>query len=187
MHMETPDWLTITAHEQSPAPQALNGYTAEPLPATRADVALMELTHQAAFEPILDRVALGHALKDILADRPDSAVIHQGALIRWIRKDPERLARFREAQEIGAEVVEDEMVSIADAQHSLEDVARSTLRVKTRQWVLEVRNRKRYAKDATPSNPFAGGGGITINIGAVDVPHQRQLPPTPMADEVIDV
>lgn len=188
METQTPEWLTsIATIEQSPAFDTAPAPTTfgEPIAKTRADIALMEQRHLAAFEPILDRVALGHSIKDILADRPEGAELHQGALIRWIKKDPERLQRFRDAQEIGAEVVEDEMIAISDGNQSLEDVARSTLRVKTRQWVLEVRNRKRYAKDAAPSNPFASGG-ITINIGAVQPP-DRNLPLADTIDGVIDV
>lgn len=105
--------------------------------------------------------------------------------MRWIRADPERLARFREAQEIGTELIEDEMIAIADAENSLEDVARSKLRIDTRKDVLGFRNRKRYSKDVIPSNPFSGG--ITINIGDVLVPDRTNPSSLPNVDQVIDV
>lgn len=184
METQTPDWLTVTALEQSPA-QTIG----EPIARTRAELALMEQHHQAAFEPILDRITLGHSLKDILDDRPhDSYPIHKGALIRWIRSDPDRLQRYRDAQEIGTELIEDEMIEISDGKNMLEDVARSKLRIDTRKDVLGFRNRKRYGKDAPVATPFAQGA-ITINIGQVEVPVRsaQTSQSAPTISEVIDV
>jgi hypothetical protein len=48
------------------------------------------------------------------------------------------------AQAIGAQAVERDILAIADAKDSIEDVNRSTLRINTRKWLLGVWNRKRF-------------------------------------------
>ena len=52
--------------------------------------------------------------------------------------------RYYEAQAIGAEVIAQQILEIADAQDSMEDVNRSTLKINTRKWLLGVWNRKRF-------------------------------------------
>lgn len=101
-----------------------------------------------AFEAIFER-----ALADISAGQPlastleaDHRSIDYQRFLAWIHKDESRRARYYEAQEIGAEVVAAQMLEIADADDSLEDVARSTLRINTRKWLLGVWNRKRFGE-----------------------------------------
>ena len=45
---------------------------------------------------------------------------------------------------VGAEVIKQQMLMIADADDSLEDVNRSTLRINTRKWMLSVMDKKRF-------------------------------------------
>ena len=55
-------------------------------------------------------------------------------------------ATVEPALEIAAETVSAQILEIADAEDSLEDVARSTLRINTRKWLVGVWNRKRFGE-----------------------------------------
>lgn len=99
---------------------------------------------EAFFEICLDRICEGQSLTSAMAD--DVRAFDRAQFVRWINKDPERQRRYHEAQEIGAEIVAAEMIGIADAENSLEDVQRSTLRINTRKYLLSVWNRKRFSE-----------------------------------------
>lgn len=115
------------------------------LPAT--PVAQLKLQNElATFENALDGL-----LATVAAGNPLSAAVERDPrgldytrLLAWIHRDEGRKARYYEAQAIGAEAVADQMIAISDASDSIEDVARSTLRINTRKWLLGVWNRKRF-------------------------------------------
>jgi len=115
---------------------------------TSSAVALRELTHtmyEASFEGFLEKIANGMILKDVLIE--DNRKFPEARYRTWIMKDPDRKRRYYEARAIGAGIVEDEMLRIADAvENPLEDVQRSALRIKTRQWLLQVWDRERYGE-----------------------------------------
>jgi len=128
-----------------------------------------ELQFENFFESAVDRLALGHPLKDIVNDDPRS--ISYSRLTTWIHKDPARQQRYYEARSIGAEVVADEMLAISDGtDNPMEDVNRSKLRLDTRRWLLGVWNRKRFGGEG---QVHTGGGNqpIVINIGQVESPY----------------
>lgn len=134
-----PSWM-------APSPVA----TTDPAPLTdeqRRELARLKRENENtlfdnAFEGLLDQVRAGNPLS--AAVDMDPRPIDYARLLVWIRSDETRLSRFNEAKEIGAEVVEDQMLTIADASDTMEDVQRSTLRINTRKWLLGVWNRKRY-------------------------------------------
>jgi hypothetical protein len=132
-----PEWLTI--HEDRGNPQFLPRH-----PRTKTELELEQITFESVFEVILDRLIEGDAPKPIIDDDPRG--ISYGRFMRWVRKDPERVRRWEEAEEIGAEVLVGEMTAIADGDPNIppEDVNRSKLRVDTRKWLLQVRNRRKY-------------------------------------------
>lgn len=105
---------------------------------------LEKITFTNAFESALDRIASGEPLTSIIES--DQRNIDYAAMLRWIMKDPVRKARYYEAQEIGSEFVAGQMLQIADAENSLEDVQRSTLRINTRKFLLSTWNRKRFGE-----------------------------------------
>lgn len=105
---------------------------------------LNEVTYGAMFEHVIVKIAEGIPLKAIL--REDYRQPEYEHFLRWVHKDESRKARYFEAQEIGAEMISSELLEIADADDSLEDVARSTLRINTRKWLLGVWNRKRFGE-----------------------------------------
>lgn len=99
-------------------------------------------TYEAMFEHVVDSVASGQPLTAVL--ERDQRGIDYRSFYSWILRDDRRKQRYYEAQELAAELVSAQMLKIADADDSLEDVGRSTLRINTRKWLLGVWNRKRF-------------------------------------------
>ena len=148
----TPDFLQ-PAHPKAAEAQELPSFLvpgqppAQPLnqsPNPQATKDLIEMQNNILFETVLERVASGISLTETL--RTDVRQPDVGAFLRWIHRDSKRKQRYYEAQEIGGEIVADEMISIADATNSLEDVQRSTLRINTRKFLLSVWNKKRFGE-----------------------------------------
>ena len=170
--METPTWLAPPAAlvEQSPQQKSAG-----------KELTLNDIVFTPIFDDALERVVLGHPLTNIVRDNPRD--IEYSKFIQWMYKDPVRKARYFEAREIGAEVVADQLSDIADAaDNPLEDVARSTLRINARKFLLGVWNRKRYGDDRNAAGTTVGAGGITINFGAVTSPYAITHP-----SDIIDV
>ena len=103
---------------------------------------LRETQFSVFFETVLDKLSRGINLKEILRD--DQRDFDYPQLLRWIHKDPQRKSRYYEAQEIGSEMIAAEILEIADAVDSVEDVQRSKLRIDSRQFLIKTWNRKRY-------------------------------------------
>ncbi len=99
-----------------------------------------ELTEY-SWNKILEGISHGHTLKSIV---DDGLGVDYNQLLRWIHKNEARKAEYYQAREIGAEVIADDLIEISDGVDSMEDVARSSLRIQTRKWLLGVWNRGRY-------------------------------------------
>ena len=123
MTMELPSWMT-------------------PAPSVAPKKELAEKQFEIFFETVLNKIAQGINLKEILRD--DQRDFDYTQLLRWIHKDPQRKSRYYEAQEIGSEMIAAEILEIADGQDGLEDVQRSKLRIDSRQFLIKTWNRKRY-------------------------------------------
>lgn len=108
---------------------------------------LEEQTFAIAFEVFLDKMASGTPLDTIC--REYHLPISPPKFRLWVYRDKKRKAAYLVAKALGAEAVEDELLRIsdgikADGTASLDDVARSTLRIQTRKWLLQVWNRRKY-------------------------------------------
>lgn len=91
-----PEWLT--AGPGDPPPVSLRSYH--------------DTVFSILFEKLIDEITVGRSLKSILdADVRD---IDRAAFLRWIKRDTERTRRFREAQELYAEVRFSEIPDIAE-------------------------------------------------------------------------
>ena len=108
----------------------------------RARREIDEMRFERILDRVLERVAMGNPLTEALGDEVYD--IDYATYLRWLLKDEDRKRRYYEAQEMGAEIVSHQMIKIADADDSIEDVARSTLKINTRKWLLGVWNRKRF-------------------------------------------
>jgi len=129
---------------------------------------LRELTYENFFEASLDRLALGHPLKDIVDDDPRG--IDAADFLKWIRKDKERYSRFKESQEVAAEFLVYSAIKAANGTDSMNDVNRDKLIVDTSLKVAAAWSPKRYGKEVG----IVGNSGnqpITINIGQVESPY----------------
>lgn len=140
--LELPNWL-------DPAPRTL----AKSPPEVKA-LALAQYEH--IFMRVIDSIAHGQSLSQILRD--DQRDIDYNDFYRWIKKDPQRNQLFTEAQEMRTEFMAGEIIEIADADDTLEDVNRSRLKIDTRKWLMGAHNRKKYGETKTVEL----GGSISI-------------------------
>ena len=161
-HEQLPSWL-------DPAPQNLTKPSAE-----GRQLALVQ--YEYIFMRVIDSIAHGKSLSQILRD--DQRDIDYNDFYRWIKRDPTRNQLFTEAQEMRTEFMAGEIIEIADADDSLEDVQRSRLKIDTRKWLMGAHNRKKYGETKTVEL----GGGISIT-GALAAAQARVID---LAD-VVDV
>ena len=96
----------------------------------------------AMFERVLGEMVRGRTLKNVIEH--DVRQIDYEAFFRWIKRDPARHERYKEAKELRTEWWAGRLVEIAEADDSTEDVARSRLRVDTLKWLMGADNRKTY-------------------------------------------
>jgi hypothetical protein len=95
-----------------------------------------------AYPGILESITEGNTLADALNDHPRH--FSHGMYMTWINRSPERVRQYKEAKELRAEAWAGEMREIAKAEGSLEDVARSKLRVDTYKFLIGADNRSTY-------------------------------------------
>lgn len=134
-NLELPEWLNPAP---TPDHQAL-------VAQAKQDKRQLELIQfECSFDRVLERISGGNPLTAALSDEPYE--INYSKYLSWIMKDETRKQQYYEAQTVGAEVVAQQMIAIADADDSIEDVARSTLRINTRKWLLGVWDRKRFGE-----------------------------------------
>ena len=115
----------------------------------QARLALQEQTYSIAFESFLEQIADGAPLNRVCLEY--HTPIAPSQFRSWVYRDPKRKQAYMVAKAIGAEAVEDELIRISDGFDALgnpspEETNRSALRIKTRQWLLEIWNPKRYAQ-----------------------------------------
>jgi hypothetical protein len=175
MSNELPSWLDNDPITSEPAPPqsvspSAHSVAAPVYPATRTDLALLELTYENFFEHALDRLALGHDLIDIADDDPRG--ISPTQFMRWVKKDKDRKARYYEAQEDAAEFLIPEALRAARGTDSINDANRDKLHADTCLKVAAMWSPKRFGKDSGVVMPM-GGGGITINLGTVESPYKK--------------
>lgn len=129
----------------------------DPSPSCPPPVPLTEFAKM--FDWVLERIAQGEPLGNILNRDPRSPDV--GRFIRWIMSDDDRRTQYEKALESYGEImfIED-MLRIADADESMEDTARSKLKLDTRWKFLAVCNRKRFGDIKQVEQ------NVTIDLGA---------------------
>ena len=128
--LELPNWLTV------PGPPKAH------VPAVSRE--LLHTQYEQIFERAIEQICRGRSLRSLLDD--DYRVISYEDFLRWIKHDPMRHERFKEAQESRTEFIAGEILEIADAEDSIEDVQRSKLKIDTRKWLMGAWNKKRYGE-----------------------------------------
>lgn len=129
----TPDWLSV--YNDPAIPKVV-----EKFPRTQEQRELERLTFEAMFEIALDHIIEGRSIKTLINDDPRG--LTYGRFMTMLKRDKERLARYWEAKEIGAEAVIEDMKEISD--NPDEDVQRSTLRINVRKFEVQTANPLRY-------------------------------------------
>lgn len=144
---EIPAWMV--APTPSVTPQQL-----PPARVTNREIMFMQF--EIMFDHVLEQMAEGHPIKHTL-DK-DARGYESSTFIDWIKKDPQRTVRYENAQLLYAEKLGSEIIEIADAEDSIEDVNRSKLRIDSRKWLMGVYNKRRYGDTKT----IELGGSISI-------------------------
>jgi hypothetical protein len=132
-----PDWLTPSASQSVtplPAPQSPKVLTRE----------LMLVQFESMFERVLTEITRGQTLKSIISN--DARNIDYDAFWQWIKKDPRRVQRYKEAKELRTEWWAGRMIEIAEGGDTTEDVQRSKLQIDTYKWLMQADNRKTYGE-----------------------------------------
>ena len=127
---------------------------------------LLITQYEQMFEVILEKISLGIPLFTIL--KTDQRHADYAHFMNWIHRDPQRKARYHEAQEMGTEMMVGECLEIADGVNALEDVTRSKLRIDVRMKLIGSWNRKRYGD----VKQIEMNGSISI-LDAIKAANQR--------------
>jgi hypothetical protein len=134
--LELPNWLTCP----DPKPPALSKSAKE----------LLHLEYQNMFEHFIEQVYRGRSLKYLVED--DHRLISYEDFLRWVKRDPQRNERFKEAQEMRTEFLAGEILEIADNSTAggedgiPVDVNWAKLQIDTRKWLMSAHNKKRYGE-----------------------------------------
>lgn len=133
-------------------------------------------TFEARFDFVIEQVACGQPLKTLIGEDPRS--LDYARFLAWVLKDDKRRERYHEAQRVAAELISTQLLEIADASDTIEDVQRSTLRINTRKWYLGVLDRKRFGEVKQIDQT------VTIDmVGAMEAARERAS----RARDIIDV
>ena len=162
IHVELPDWLSAPTEPPLLSPATV-----------KAQQTLLNTQYEIVFQRALEQIAGGKTFQAVISE--DFREFEHGAFLRWIKKDPLRNQLYKEAKELRTETWANEMIAIADADDSLEDVNRSKLRIDTRKWLMGADNRKQYGEVKT----IDVGGSISI-LGALAQADAREI-------ELVDV
>jgi len=139
-----PDWLAPAQLDPNSTSHSVATQTPllDPAEHRRATRALLDASFAAMFERVLTEMTKGRSLNAIVRD--DLRDIEYDAFWRWIKRDPQRYERYKEAKELRTEWWAGRIVEIAEAEDSVEDVARSKLKIDTYKWLMGADNRRQY-------------------------------------------
>ena len=111
---------------------------------------------------LLEKIASGMTMAGLARELNISNL----SLYHWIRKDPDREERFRQARTIAADQWADECLDIADASDSVSANA-DRLKIETRKWLAGV-----TAPDKFQAKPTAA---VQVNVNQLHLDALRQL------------
>jgi hypothetical protein len=111
--------------------------------------ALLHVEYEQIFERVIEDVYRGRSLQSLIQD--DFRLISYEDFLRWVRRDPTRHERFKEAQEMRTEFLAGEILEIADGVEAVDPTSNDTvnrdkLRIDTRKWLMSAHNKKRYGE-----------------------------------------
>jgi hypothetical protein len=161
MNQEEPQFVGTVVTGESPLPTWLSVPDPEPLRTSKAARALLHVEYEQIFERIVEDIYRGRSLQSLIED--DHRAISYEDFLRWVKRDPTRHERFKEAQEMRTEFLAGEILEIADGIESVDPsspdtVNRDKLRIDTRKWLMSAHNRKRYGE----TKQIELGGTVSI-------------------------
>ena len=136
-----PDWLNPQDTQSSPVPTR-PPTLAEQAQRRRVTKELLHATFEQTFERVLTEMAKGRTLKSVITE--DARELDYDAFWRWVKQDSMRYERYKEAKELRSEWWAGRIIEIAEADDTLEDVARSRLKIDTYKWLMSADNRRTY-------------------------------------------
>jgi len=130
-----PNWLSV------PDPK--------PLRLSKSAKELLHLEYEQIFERVVEDIYRGRSLQSLIKN--DHRAISYEDFLQWIKRDPQRYERFKEAQEMRTEFIASEILEISDGVDSIDPtssdtVNRDKLRIDTRKWLMSAHNKKRYGE-----------------------------------------
>ena len=180
-----PHWLAPTAQHIDPTvdhpvdPSLVPTTLLNPQERRRLSRELLDATFEAMFERVLTEITRGRTLKSIVAE--DLRNIDYEAFWRWIKRDPRRMDRYKEAKELRTEWWAGRIVEIAEADDALEDVARSKLKIDTYKWLMGADTRKTYGESKQIEL------STSISITAALEQARSRVAALPVVEEISDV
>lgn len=131
-----PDWLSV------PDPNLPTR-----LPPSSRD--LLHTQYDQIFERVIEDVYRGRSLQSLVESDP--RIVSFEVFMQWVKRDPGRANRLKEAQEGRTEFLAGEILEISDGVNSIdptsnESVNRDRLRIETRKWLMGAHNRKKYGE-----------------------------------------
>lgn len=111
---------------------------------------------------LLEKIASGMTMAGLARELGISNL----SLYNWIKKDPERQDRFRQARAIAADAWADECLDIADAADHVSANA-DRLKIETRKWLAGVTNPEKFQSKPTTA--------VQVNVAQLHLDALRQL------------
>jgi hypothetical protein len=134
---------------ESPLPSWLSVPDPKPPRISKEAKALLHVEYEQIFERVVEDVYRGRSLQSLIQD--DHRAISYEDFLRWVKREPSRHERFKEAQEMRTEFLAGEILEIADGVEAVDPTSNDTvnrdkLRIDTRKWLMSAHNKKRYGE-----------------------------------------
>lgn len=153
---------TVTVGDQPELPAWLSCPDPKTPKLSKSAKELLHLEYENMFEHFIEQVYRGRSLKSLVEE--DHRLISYEDFLRWIKRDPQRNERFKEAQEMRTEFLAGEILEIADnptagGEDGIPvDVNWAKLQIDTRKWLMSAHNKKRYGE----TKQIEMGGTVSI-------------------------
>ena len=149
MKQENTSFVGTAVASENQLPNWLSVPDPEPLRTSKEARALLHVEYEQIFERVVEDIYRGRSLQSLIED--DHRAISYEDFLRWVKRDPVRHERFKEAQEMRTEFLAGEILEIADGIESVDPTSNDTvnrdkLRIDTRKWLMSAHNKKRYGE-----------------------------------------
>ena len=149
MEQENTSFVGTAVASENQLPNWLSVPDPAPIKPSKEAKALLHLEYEQIFERVIEDIYRGRSLQSLIEDDP--RIISYEDFLRWVKRDPQRHERFKEAQEMRTEFLAGEILEIADGVEAIDPsssdtVNRDKLRIDTRKWLMSAHNKKRYGE-----------------------------------------